>query len=111
FYGNSADPLQQRDAPRDGKRMISIGPSAGSDSQGAPAPSSPENTAPKPAQPEKRIALAWIPAVLVLGLLVATVYLGGRIFASKGNSPRISSAAAKEIVDATVPRVVVKEQD
>ncbi len=51
--------------------MITIKPSTDTDN-----PSPPEDNA---EELKKRIPLVWIPATLVVGLLIAAVYLGGRI--------------------------------
>jgi cell division septation protein DedD len=49
---------------------------------------------------KKRIPLVWIPATLTIGLLIAALYLGGRIFAAR----RPAHAAAH--VASSVPKVV-----
>ena len=55
--------------------MITIRPSTISDD----ATASPANDAPDPEEHKKRIPLVWIPATLGVGLLIAALYLRGRI--------------------------------
>jgi cell division septation protein DedD len=54
--------------------VITIGPSSDSDNP----PLAPETGA-KADEHEKRIPVIWIPATLSIGLLIAAIYLGGRI--------------------------------
>jgi cell division septation protein DedD len=61
--------------------MIDIRPSSASPSNASPsndAPIPPEVAA-TPEEPQKRIPLVWIPVTLGVGLLIAAIYLGGRI--------------------------------
>src|ERR1700722_18471172 len=55
--------------------MITIRPSTIPDD----ATASPANDAPDPEEHKKRIPLVWIPATLGVGLLIAALYLRGRI--------------------------------
>ncbi|MGB6947148.1 MAG: SPOR domain-containing protein [Bryobacteraceae bacterium] len=81
---------------RASERMITIKP-----------PNIPENSSQPPDEAveehKKTIPLVWIPATLVVGLLIAGIYLGGRIVAAHGH-PRteVVSAAAP-----TPPKAVV----
>ena len=54
--------------------MITIGPSSDSDN-----PALAPETGAKTEEHEKRISVIWIPATLSIGLLIAAIYLGGRI--------------------------------
>ncbi len=63
-------------------------------------PNIPENSSDPPdeavEQHKKTIPMVWIPATLVVGLLIAGIYLGGRIVAAHGR-PRT------EVVSAATP--------
>jgi len=75
----------------------------------APAAPAPEgeasNTAVKSEAPKKPIPMAWIPATLGLGLLLAILYLGGRIITAKAHSAPSAPAApvAQKVPAAATP--------
>jgi hypothetical protein len=103
--------------------MLSIRPDSTNDSPAGEA--SPETGVPEaPPQmeaPKKPMPLIWVPATLGLGLLIALVYLGGRILTAKSHTspaarqamsapktPAISPAAPKEPVIAKTPEPVLQ---
>ena len=101
--------------------MLTINPDSLPDSPATPAgpetpaagasvsaPETPEVDAPaeeKAAEePKKTIPMAWIPATLGLGLLIAVVYLGGRIVTAKAHtSPSVQPAAVAQTKVAPAP--------
>ena len=53
---------------------------------------------------KRRIPLVWIPATLGVGLLIAVVYLGGRIVRARpSTSPEVTHVAASASVAPTIP--------
>jgi cell division septation protein DedD len=82
-------------------------PEAPAAAAAAPGPESPagEAAAKAPAEePKKQIPMAWIPATLGLGLLIAMVYLGGRIVTAKAHtSPSVQTAALAQKTPPAAP--------
>jgi cell division septation protein DedD len=72
------------------------GSSTGGDSAAPPA----LETAPSSEEHKKRIPLIWIPATLSVGLLIAAIYLGGRIVSAH---PHGTPAAALKVVRTAAP--------
>src|SRR5580698_4938021 len=72
------------------------GSSTGGDSAAPPA----LETAPSSEEHKKRIPLIWIPATLSIGLLIAAIYLGGRIVSAH---PHGTPAAALQLAKAAAP--------
>jgi cell division septation protein DedD len=83
--------------------MITIKPSSASDDPSLP---------PEPSEEElkNRIPLVWIPATLVVGLLIAAVYLGGRIVKAhpSANTSSANPAVVQKATPAVPPPVSVK---
>jgi cell division septation protein DedD len=76
--------------------MITIKPSSASDNPSLPPEDSEEEL-------KKRIPLVWIPATLVVGLLIAAIYLGGRIV--KAHPSANPSSANSPVVQKATPAV------
>jgi cell division septation protein DedD len=83
--------------------MITIKPSSASDDPSLPPEHSEEEL-------KKRIPLVWIPATLVVGLLIAAVYLGGRIVKAhpSANTSSANPAVVQNATPAVPPPVSVK---
>lgn len=79
-------------------------------------PSVPENPSAPPDEAaeehKKTIPLVWIPATLVVGLLIAGIYLGGRIVAAHGHpGTEVVSAATPTPQKAAVTPPVIESQN
>ena len=74
--------------------MLSIRPDSPNE---PPAEALPETAAPdappQPEAPKKPMPLIWVPATLGLGLLIAIVYVGGRILTAKSHSAPVARQA------------------
>ncbi len=95
----------------------SAAPEAPAAAASAPEPENLETeaaTAEKPAaEPKKPIPMAWIPATLGVGLLIAVVYLGGRIVTAKAHTAPRAPVVAQKVTPAapaTPPAPVVQPQ-
>ncbi|HTR37200.1 MAG TPA: SPOR domain-containing protein [Bryobacteraceae bacterium] len=54
--------------------------------------------------------MAWVPATLGVGLLIAVVYLGGRIVTAKAHTAPRAPVVAQKVTPATPPAPVVQAQ-
>jgi cell division septation protein DedD len=97
FSGGSADSLVFADtygkASRDMRPIITIGSSAQGDLPAKVAAQGQEEDQ-APSEDKKRIPVAWIAATLGIGLLIAAIYLGGRILTANRSSPPASARLA-----------------
>jgi len=87
--------------------MISIRPSSVTDDAGT----SPANVASDPEDHKSRIPLVWIPATLSVGLLIAAIYLGGRIVTGHPETKPPAPPAAAPIAIERLVTSPVKEAD
>jgi len=83
-------------APGETQPTGTTGSSTGGDSAAPPA----LETAPSSEEHKKRIPLIWIPATLSVGLLIAAIYLGGRIVSAH---PHGTPAAALHLAKTAAP--------
>jgi cell division septation protein DedD len=79
--------------------MITIKSSSASDNPSLPPEGSPDGSN---EELKKRIPLVWIPATLVVGLLIAAIYLGGRIV--KAHPSASPSAPPSSVTSAVVQK-------
>jgi cell division septation protein DedD len=92
--------------------MISIRPSAGTqDTSDAAAKPPLEAEVQSPTQSDehkRRMPMVWIPVTLCVGLLIAAIYLGGRIVTARSRAtPRVVAAPAARITSPVVAPAVV----